>query len=135
MASGPRKICRFPIKCPMTKTNKAQPVMAMMYFFPSEEFQILENRFINCRARRTRENLQTVKPHRQRARHRPPADTRLKETGGRETARLSAKMKWLCFFSLLRLRGDLLPFVVGVAAAALFHFVVLLAHSCFTLIR
>src|SRR4051812_38118715 len=55
MASGPRKICRFPIRCPMTKTNSAQPVMAMMYFLPSDEFQIREKRFIKFAARDERD--------------------------------------------------------------------------------
>src|SRR3954466_12369230 len=50
MASHPRKICRFPTRCPITKTNNAQPVMAMMYFLPSDEFQIREKRFIKFAA-------------------------------------------------------------------------------------
>jgi hypothetical protein len=42
--------------------------MAMMYFFPSDEFQIRENRFIKIvRAGRTARNLQTGQPHRQQA--------------------------------------------------------------------
>src|SRR5215216_1864163 len=43
------------MRCPMVKINRAQPVRAMMYFFPSVEFQIRENRFMKSASRRTRE--------------------------------------------------------------------------------
>jgi hypothetical protein len=41
--------------------------MAMMYFFPSDEFQILENKFISSPRWRTARNLTALLPQRQRA--------------------------------------------------------------------
>src|SRR5262245_44995071 len=37
MASGPRKICRFPTRCPTTNKNSTMPDTAMTYFLPSDD--------------------------------------------------------------------------------------------------
>src|SRR5688572_22829872 len=50
MSSGGPNTCRLPMRWPMTKTNSAAPVRAMMYFFPSVEFQIRENKFMGSAA-------------------------------------------------------------------------------------